>query len=74
MKKSMLKIFANNEEVESAIDGYFEELESSHYKHGVEVLHPTLNSRNNLNFVKFSIKSVIILSMYSVTKQAYIPN
>jgi histone-lysine N-methyltransferase SETMAR len=30
------KRFANNEEVESAVDGYFEELDNSHYKQGIE--------------------------------------
>jgi histone-lysine N-methyltransferase SETMAR len=30
------KRFANNEEVESAVDGYFEELDNSHYTQGIE--------------------------------------
>ncbi|KOC61938.1 Histone-lysine N-methyltransferase SETMAR [Habropoda laboriosa] len=30
------KRFANNEEVESAVDGYFEELDDSYYKQGIE--------------------------------------
>ena len=32
------KKFANNEEVESAVNGYFEELEVSHYKQGIEAI------------------------------------
>ena len=28
--------FANNEEVESAVNGYFEKLDGSHYKQGIE--------------------------------------
>ena len=30
--------FANNEEVESAVDGYFEKLDGSHYKQGIEII------------------------------------
>ena len=30
--------FANNEEVESAVNGYFEELEGSHYKKVIEAI------------------------------------
>jgi len=32
------KRFANNEEVESAVDGYFEALDGSHYKQGIEAI------------------------------------
>jgi histone-lysine N-methyltransferase SETMAR len=32
------KRFANNEEVESAVDGYFEELDNSHYTQGIEAI------------------------------------
>jgi len=32
------KRFANNEEVESAVNGYFEELDNSHYKQGIEAI------------------------------------
>jgi histone-lysine N-methyltransferase SETMAR len=32
------KRFANNEEVQSAVDGYFEELDYSHYKQGIEAI------------------------------------
>lgn len=32
------KRFANNEEVESVVDGYFEELDDSHYKQGIEAI------------------------------------
>ncbi|XP_023240125.1 LMBR1 domain-containing protein 2-like [Centruroides sculpturatus] len=32
------KRFANNEEVESEVDGYFEKLDSSHYKQGIEAI------------------------------------
>ncbi|EFN81976.1 hypothetical protein EAI_01005, partial [Harpegnathos saltator] len=32
------KRFANIEEVESAVDGYFEELDDSHYKQGIEAI------------------------------------
>ena len=32
------QIFANNEEMESAINGYFEELDGSHYKQGREAI------------------------------------
>ena len=32
------KRFANNDEVEPAVDGYFEELDGSHYKHGIEAI------------------------------------
>ncbi|KZC13398.1 Histone-lysine N-methyltransferase SETMAR [Dufourea novaeangliae] len=32
------KRFANNEEVESAVDGYFEELDGSRYKQGIEAI------------------------------------
>jgi len=32
------KKFANNEEVESAVDDYFEELDSFHYKQGIEAI------------------------------------
>ena len=28
----------NNEEVESAVDGYFEEIDGSHYKQGIETI------------------------------------
>ena len=30
--------FANNEEVESAVNGYFEELNGSHYKQAIEAI------------------------------------
>ena len=30
------KRFSNNEEVDSAVNGYFEELDGSRYKHGIE--------------------------------------
>ena len=30
--------FANNEEVESAVNGYFEKLDGSHYKQGIEAI------------------------------------
>ncbi|EFN89016.1 Histone-lysine N-methyltransferase SETMAR, partial [Harpegnathos saltator] len=32
------KRFANNEEVEFAVDGYFEELDDSHYKQDIETI------------------------------------
>jgi len=32
------KRFANNEEVESAVDGYFEKLDGFHYKQGIEAI------------------------------------
>jgi hypothetical protein len=32
------KRFANNEEVQSAVDGYFAELDYSHYKQGIEAI------------------------------------
>jgi len=32
------KRFANNEEVESAVDDYFEELDGFHYKQGIEAI------------------------------------
>ena len=32
------QIFANNEEVESAVNGYFEELDGSHYRQGIEAI------------------------------------
>ena len=32
------KRYANNKEVESAVDGYFEELDDSHYKQGTEAI------------------------------------
>jgi len=32
------KRFANNKEVESAVDGYFEALDGSHYKQGIEAI------------------------------------
>ena len=32
------QIFPNNEEVESAVGGYFEELDASHYKQGIEAI------------------------------------
>jgi hypothetical protein len=30
--------FANNEEVQSAVDGYFAELDYSHYRQGIEAI------------------------------------
>lgn len=33
------KTFANNEEVKSAVDDFFEELGGFNYKHGVEAIH-----------------------------------
>ena len=30
--------FANNDEVESTVNGYFEELDDSHYKQGIETI------------------------------------
>ena len=30
--------FINNEEVESAVNGYFDELDGSHYKQGIEAI------------------------------------
>ena len=35
--------FANNEEVESAVSGYFEEIDDSHYKQGFEAIEYKLN-------------------------------
>lgn len=32
------KRFSNNEEVESAVEGYFEEIDGSHYKQGIEAI------------------------------------
>lgn len=32
------KKFANNEEVESAVNSYFEEFDGSHYKQGIEAI------------------------------------
>ena len=32
------KVMANNEEVESAVNGYFEELDGSPYKQGIEAI------------------------------------
>jgi hypothetical protein len=32
------KRFANNEEVQSAVDGYFAELDYCHYKQGIEAI------------------------------------
>ena len=32
------KRYANNKEVESAVDSYFEELDDSHYKQGTEAI------------------------------------
>ena len=37
LKKSLAgQIFANNDKVESAVNGYFEEFDGSYYKQGVE--------------------------------------
>jgi hypothetical protein len=36
------KRFANNEEVQSAVDGYFEELDYSHYKQGIKAIGTSL--------------------------------
>ena len=32
------QIFANNDEVESTVNGYFEELDDSHYEQGIEAI------------------------------------
>ena len=32
------QIFANNEKVESAVNGYFKKLNGSHYKQGIETI------------------------------------
>ena len=35
-KNGMVEKFANNEQVELAVDGYFEELNDSHYEQGIK--------------------------------------